>query len=71
MYQFLTSHPDKAIAGKVAWNFQKYLVGRDGSVIAKFRPHTKPESKKVVKAIEEALAARVPDESDVKEPGPG
>ncbi len=70
LYQFLTTYPDKAIAGKVAWNFQKYLVGRDGSVIAKFRPPTKPDSKKVVKAIEEALAARVPDESDATESGP-
>ena len=70
LYQFLTSHPDKAIAGKVAWNFQKYLVGRDGAVIAKFGPTTKPESKKMVKAIEKALAAKVPDESDARVPGP-
>ena len=56
MYRYLTTHPDKAIAGKVKWNFQKYLVGRDGAVIAKFGPTTKPESKKIVKAIEEALA---------------
>ena len=69
LYRYLTTHPDKAIAGKVAWNFQKYLVGRDGVLIAKFGPPTKPESKKIVKAIEEALAAKAADESDDKEPG--
>jgi len=70
LYRYLTTHPDKAIAGKVKWNFQKYLVGRDGVVIAKFGPTTKPESKKIVKAIEEALAAKVPDEPGDEEARP-
>ena len=37
LYQYLTNHPHEAIAGEVAWNFQKYLVGRDGTVLAKPR----------------------------------
>ena len=57
LYKFLTTYPDKAIAGDVAWNFQKYLVARDGKVIAKFHPRTKPGSEKMKGAIEKALAA--------------
>lgn len=37
------------------WNFQKYLIGRDGKFITQFSPHTKPSDPSVVKAIEQAL----------------
>jgi glutathione peroxidase len=37
------------------WNFHKYLVGRDGKLVAEFSPRTKPYDEKVVGAIEEAL----------------
>ena len=37
------------------WNFHKYLVGRDGSVITEFSPRTKPYDEDVVTAIEDAL----------------
>jgi glutathione peroxidase len=58
LYRFLTTYPDKAVAGDVTWNFQKYLVGRNGKVIAKFGPRVKPEGAEVVSAVEKALAAR-------------
>lgn len=58
LYKFLTSHPNKDIAGKVEWNFTKYLVGRDGTVIAKFGTRTMPNDEKVTSAIEKALAAK-------------
>lgn len=57
VYKFLTAYPDAKIAGDVAWNFQKYLVGRDGKVLAKFDPKTLPTDKAVAAAIEKALAA--------------
>jgi len=60
LYQYLTRHPDGEIAGDVAWNFQKYLVGRDGKVLAKFGARTLPTDEKVAKKIEEALAAKAP-----------
>lgn len=60
LYQYLTRHPDSRIAGDVAWNFQKYLVGRDGTVLAKWGPRTLPEDKEVIDAIEKALAAEKP-----------
>ena len=40
--------------GRIAWNFGKFLVGRDGSVVARFAPTAKPET--LTGAIEEELA---------------
>jgi glutathione peroxidase len=44
-------------AGPVAWNFEKFLVGKDGSVIARFKSGVEPESAELKTAIEAALAA--------------
>ena len=38
-----------------SWNFTKYLVGRDGKVLARFGPRTKPDDKELVKAVRQAL----------------
>ncbi len=39
-----------------AWNFHKYLIGRDGKVIAAFPSKVKPDAPELIKAIETALA---------------
>jgi len=41
----------------VLWNFEKYLVGRDGKVIERFRSSTGPDDKDLIAAIEKALGA--------------
>lgn len=41
----------------IHWNFEKFLVGRDGSVVARFAPDTAPQDETIVRAIESALAA--------------
>jgi glutathione peroxidase len=57
LYQFLTDkQTDPDHAGAIPWNFTKFLVDRKGKVIARFEPADKPESAKVTKAIEAALA---------------
>lgn len=40
----------------ITWNFEKFLVGRDGRVVARFSPKTLPDAPEVVSAIESALA---------------
>ena len=40
-----------------AWNFGKYLIGRDGRVLDYFTPGVDPEDEKVTSAIEKALSA--------------
>lgn len=57
LYRYLTTHPDESIRGDVQWNFQKYLVGRDGKVLKKFSPRTAPNDAELTAAVEEALKA--------------
>jgi glutathione peroxidase len=58
VYQRLTEAPDAAgEAGDVQWNFEKFLVAQDGSVIARFRPRTEPDSTEVRTAIEALLSS--------------
>ena len=44
-------------AGPVAWNFEKFLVGKNGTVVARFKSGVEPESAELKSAIEAALAA--------------
>lgn len=55
LYAMLTRFPDdEGKAGKVGWNFEKFLVAPDGRV-ARFRPHTSPDDPRVIAAIEAVL----------------
>jgi glutathione peroxidase len=57
LYAYLTSADANAkTAGEVKWNFAKFLVDKDGKVVDRFDPRMKPDDKKVVEAIEAALA---------------
>lgn len=56
LYTELTATPDaEGETGDIQWNFEKFLVGPDGKVIARFRPLTDPEAPEVVAAIEANL----------------
>ena len=54
LYVQLTSEP-KPVGGDVTWNFQKFLLDRQGKVAAKFSPSTQPEDRALVAKIEELL----------------
>jgi glutathione peroxidase len=56
LYQFITSRASNPkYAGEVQWNFQKYLVDRNGSIVAKYAPSLEPLSKELVSTLESAL----------------
>ncbi|MDX6227244.1 MAG: glutathione peroxidase [Frankiales bacterium] len=56
LYAELTAIPDAAgVAGDVQWNFEKFLVGPEGEILARIRPQTVPESDEVVSIIESHL----------------
>ncbi|MER8031007.1 glutathione peroxidase [Streptomyces bauhiniae] len=57
LYDRLTRFADaEGHTGDIRWNFEKFLIGRDGTVVARFAPQTEPESAEVVAAIEAQLA---------------
>jgi glutathione peroxidase len=56
LYQYLTEQsPNAATHGDIKWNFTKFLIGKDGKVVARFEPDMTPESPEMEKAIEAAL----------------
>ena len=56
LYKYLTAGgTNPEFAGEIKWNFNKFLVDKQGRIIARFDSKDKPESDKVVQAIEQAL----------------
>lgn len=56
LYTRLTALADEdGEAGDVQWNFEKFLLDREGNVVARFRPRTAPDDPAVVAAIEKLL----------------
>ena len=54
LYAFLTQAEP---AGEVKWNFEKFLVGKNGQVIARFPSSVAPEDAKLIQAIEAAIGS--------------
>ena len=59
LYQYLTDKStNPSTGGDIQWNFTKFLVGRDGQIVARFEPKVTPDSPEVTAAIEKALATK-------------
>ncbi|HZL38142.1 MAG TPA: glutathione peroxidase [Tepidisphaeraceae bacterium] len=57
LYQYLTEKKTSGdFAGEIGWNFNKFLVDRNGNVFARFASQTKPQDGIVTQEIEKALA---------------
>jgi glutathione peroxidase len=57
LYATLTGK-DSPYPGDIAWNFGKFIVGRDGKILKRFEPKTTPDAPEVIAAIESALAGK-------------
>ncbi len=56
LYTYLTSkESNPKFAGKITWNFNKFLIGPEGEILARFDKGDKPEDPKVIETIEAAL----------------
>ncbi|WP_229831083.1 glutathione peroxidase [Actinoplanes ianthinogenes] len=56
LYQALTEEPDAdGYTGDIRWNFEKFLIGPDGVIRARFGPRTSPDAPEVITAIEATL----------------
>ena len=59
LYAYLTDKSKNGdFGGEIGWNFAKFLVDRNGNVIARLSPKTQPDDPKVVAEIEKALTAK-------------
>ena len=59
LYQQLTEVPDATgEAGPVQWNFEKFLLDSEGTVVGRFRPRTEPDAPEVRAAVEASLPSR-------------
>jgi glutathione peroxidase len=55
LYKYLTAQKSNNLTGKITWNFEKFVIGKDGKVVGRFAPKTKPDDAAFVSAIETAL----------------
>jgi glutathione peroxidase len=59
LYNTLTALDTEPVGpGKISWNFEKFVVGRNGEALARFSPRTKPDDPELVKVIEAELAKK-------------
>jgi glutathione peroxidase len=59
IYKYLTEQPSAGdFAGDITWNFNKYLIDRNGQIMARFASPTKPSDPSLVAAVDKALAAK-------------
>jgi glutathione peroxidase len=59
LYKHLTAQDAPPVgSGKITWNFEKFLIGRDGQVVNRFSPRTKPSDAELVKTIEAQLKSK-------------
>ncbi|MFN3344402.1 MAG: glutathione peroxidase [Chloroherpetonaceae bacterium] len=56
LYQYLTQNAKPS--GKVDWNFEKFLIDRNGNIVGRFKSNVKPMSEVLTRAIEDALAMK-------------
>ena len=55
LYKYLTEKTPKNLQGEVDWNFEKFLVNKDGAVIGRYKSSVKPDDKELIKKIEISL----------------
>ncbi len=59
LYKFLTEPvTNPGYSGKISWNFNKFIINRQGKVVARFGSMTKPQSARLVAEIEKALSEK-------------
>lgn len=55
LFSYLTSLPNEDFEGEIKWNFEKFLIDKNGSLKRRFRSGVEPESEALITAIEKQL----------------
>ncbi|MBC7835898.1 MAG: glutathione peroxidase [Phycisphaerales bacterium] len=69
LYAQLTGQPEP-VGSDIKWNFTKFLVDREGRVVARFEPKTAPDDAELVKKMEALLEAKPKDATPAAKPAP-
>ena len=65
LYDYLTHKlPNEKLHGEIGWNFAKFLVARDGTVLHRYKAKVKPDDEELVEQLEQALAAPRPEKAE-------
>ncbi|MDX1638888.1 MAG: glutathione peroxidase [Balneolaceae bacterium] len=56
LFDYLTSQPNPDFEGEIKWNFEKFLISKNGKLLRRFRSDVKPQSDQIINAVEDALA---------------
>lgn len=56
LFAYLTSQPNQDFTGDINWNFEKFLIDKDGKLVRRFRSRTNPMSNEILQSIETILS---------------
>lgn len=58
IFHYLTEEANPELKGGIDWNFEKFLISRDGKLVARYKSKVTPDSEELTKAVEAQLAAK-------------
>ncbi len=58
LFRYLTTDANPELKGEIDWNFEKFLISRDGKLISRFKSGVTPDSTELTKAVETELAKK-------------
>lgn len=58
LYKYLTEQSPKVPQGEIGWNFEKFIIGKDGQAVARFKSRVKPQDKSIIDVIEQELSKK-------------
>jgi glutathione peroxidase len=66
LFKYLTEDSGQEFKRSIDWNFEKFLIGRDGQLVARFKSSTDPQSAEILSAITAALKTKAGQPSAAK-----
>lgn len=66
LFKYLTEDSGQEFKRSIDWNFEKFLIGRDGQLVARFKSSTDPQSEEMLSAIKAALKTKIDQPSAAK-----
>ncbi|WP_103664289.1 glutathione peroxidase [Gracilimonas amylolytica] len=55
LFKYLTQEQNPDFTGEIKWNFEKFLINKEGDLIRRFRSNVEPESNEILDAVKSAL----------------